>query len=149
MATNENKTPGIILSPAQGVSKPEAKPATVHVNAREHKATVVGTEFSVSKYLLEPSTPEGSTTEGTENETMGDLAGKIEVAQSQGIEWVETTVSNICKLRKKEDWVNQGYFCHKGVKICHFGESKKIEERESKTVHDRMHPESKTVVVSG
>lgn len=150
---NENKTPGTIISPAQGPSKPEHNPVTVHVNARGQSKKMARTEPAVDKLILDAES-EGyvladSPTLNTPKETMGDLAGKLEEAQSQNWEWIETTLANMCKLMPKKAWEKQGYFCHKGVKVCEFGKKEEIEERESKTVHERMHPEEKTVVISG
>ena len=144
MAT-DNKTPGKIVSPQQGPAKIESKLVTVHGSFV--KPQMPGTEAAVERTLFESNTD--GTTLNTEKETMGELAGKLEEAQSQNQEWVETSVVNMCKLRPKKDWEAQGYFCHKGVKICHFGESEKIEDRESKTPHDRMHPDSQVKVISG
>lgn len=79
---------------------------------------------------------------------MSDFIEKHSAAQATGQEWVETS-ADIIKILQPRGMSGKDYFCYKGVKVCVYGMSDKITEEESKTIHDRMHPDSKTVVISG
>lgn len=81
-------------------------------------------------------------------ERMSDFIEKHSIALANGDEWCETT-PEIIKLLQPRGMGGAKYFCYKGVKVCEYGKIDEIEAQESKTVHDRMHPDSKTVVISG
>jgi hypothetical protein len=87
-------------------------------------------------------------------EKMSDLIQKVAEAKARGSEWVETTQENIDLLQPNgmgRDRFGRAiqYFCWQGVKVCLVGKVDEIERDEAKTVHDRMHPESRTQVISG
>ena len=81
-------------------------------------------------------------------ERMSDLIQKVAEAKAAGEEWVETSPENI-RLLQPKGLNGKKYFCWQGIKICEPGKIDEIEAEESQTAHDRMHPESKTVVLSG
>lgn len=143
------KTPAKIVSPAQGPAKPKETRVNVHPNARGQMPSQVQTVHSgvVDSALLQES--QASATINTEDETLGEFVGKHAAAQAQTQEWVETSKKNMNSLMEPKKWEHIGYFCYKGVKVCPFGKTEEIELAQSKTVHDRMHPEAKTTVISG
>ena len=94
-------------------------------------------------------------------EKMSELIQRVAEAKARGDLWVETTAENIALLQphglgKGRQGKPNRYFCWQGVKICQAGQTPRqtvveIEDEESKTMHDRLHPEdSKHVkVLSG
>ena len=142
----EDKFPGKILSPAQGPQKEEKRKASTHVNALGQVPRAQMQQSDIDQAILEES--QESKTINTEDETMGELVGKHALAVNNGDEYVETSTKNYRALQPKGN--NNGpYFCWKGVKLTTFGQIDKIEAMESQTAHDRMHPDVKTVVISG
>lgn len=87
-------------------------------------------------------------------ERMSEFIEKQAIAVANGDEWVETS-PEIMKLLQprglgKDRFGKElDYFCWKGTKVCAYDQSEKIEEREAKTIHDRMHPDAGTKVISG
>lgn len=47
------------------------------------------------------------------------------------------------------DMGGKKYFWYQGVRVCLPGTTQEIDYEESKTLHDRMHPDSKTIIISG
>jgi hypothetical protein len=81
-------------------------------------------------------------------ERMSDFIEKHAAAVALGDEWVETT-PEIISLLQPRGLNGKKYFCWKGIKVCEHGKSQEISHEESMTVHDRMHPDSQTKVLSG
>lgn len=142
---SEDKFPGKVLSPAQGPQKTKNDPVKAHVNALGQVPKMQMQQSDIDQAMLEEA--QASTTINTESETMGELVGKHALAVNNGDEYVETSMKNYKALEPKGN--PRPYFCWKGVKLTTFGKIDQIEVDESKTVHDRMHPDSKTTVISG
>ena len=142
---SEDKFPGKVMSPAQGPQKIKNDPAKTHVNALGQIPKTQMQQSDIDQAMLEEA--QASTTINTEAETMGELVGKHALAVNNGDEYVETSQKNYNALQPKGN--PSSYFCWKGVKLTTFGSIDKIERDESMTVHDRMHPGTKTTVISG
>ncbi len=146
--TKNTKESFKVLSPAQGPAKIEEKPMQTHpthVNAKGQ--TKKAEAKAIDPVLL--GTSALSPTAGTEDETISDFVGRHAIAQAAGDMWLETSANILTAITRGDGWKKVGYECYKGVKVCPFGDIDKIEERESKTVHDRMHPGTETTVLSG
>lgn len=100
-----------------------------------------------SKTLSDGNKPETELVDDTK-ERMSDFIERHAAAEANGDKWVETT-PEIIKLLQPRGLAGKKYFSWKNVLVCENGMSKQIEHEESKTMHDRMHPESKTTVISG
>lgn len=81
-------------------------------------------------------------------ERMSDLIQKVAEAKAAGVLSVETNDENI-KLIMPNGLAGKKYCWWNGVRVCQIGMTAEIDLEESKTVHDRLHPESKTRVISG
>lgn len=103
--------------------------------------------------VFEASRPNDDT-----KERMSDLIQKVAEAKAKGEMWIETSAENIQLLQphgmgKDRSGRPNRFFCWQGVKICERGANpgqtvQEIEEDQSKTMHDRLHPEaSKGIVV--
>lgn len=98
--------------------------------------------------ISQKSSSEGNESADNTRERMSDFIEKHARALAAGEMWVETT-PEIIKLLQPNGLNGAKYFCYKGVKVCEFGKIDEIEDEESKTIHDRLHPDSKTTVISG
>lgn len=107
------------------------------------KETKSFTEEDIKKLIAEQIKPADDT-----KERMSDLIQKVAEAKAAGEMWVETTADNI-RLLQPKGLNGAKYFCWQGVKVCEFGKIDEIERDESMTVHDRMHPNSGTKIISG
>lgn len=128
-----------VVSPAQG-------PTLTHEQKIIKRGRPPGQHVTMDNALLEAT--QATETINTEQETLGELVGKHAIAQANGDEWIETSQKNYDALVPKNNGKAK-YFCYKGVKLTTFGKIPEIENDESKTAHDRMHPDAQTTVISG
>lgn len=71
-------------------------------------------------------------------ETVNEFMGKIAVAQSQGLESIETTNEMIAHFNKKG--LNGGkYFIYGGIKVYPLGKTEEIEEDEQTPLTEKLH----------
>ena len=141
MENKVNASGYTVLSPAPGPQQTHEQKVEIRKRGRP-----AGQHATMDNALIEAT--QATDTINTEQETLGELVGKHAIAQANGDEWLETSQKNYDALVPRNNG-SAKYFCYKGVKLTVFGKIPQIENDESKTAHDRMHPGAQTTVISG